>query len=133
MSLCWSPLIIHPERYSVSIFLENLFLIKVKIRTGKKQRYINMVFFSLWYHSYFSSLAINMSYWYLLWFVLVRKIIISLNTKACDFFFRLYINYPEAQYALNRNSRKRVFSIDQLQTLIHKVWIELSFFLIKEN
>ncbi|CAF0930895.1 unnamed protein product [Adineta ricciae] len=32
----------------------------------------------------------------------------------------LYINYPEAQYALNRNSRKRIFSIDQLQTLIHK-------------
>jgi hypothetical protein len=35
--------------------------------------------------------------------------------------FRLYINYPEAQYALTRNSRKRIFSIDQLQTLIHKV------------
>ncbi|CAF1455941.1 unnamed protein product, partial [Adineta steineri] len=32
----------------------------------------------------------------------------------------LYINYPEAQYALNRNNRKRIFSIDQLQTLIHK-------------
>ncbi|CAF2078747.1 unnamed protein product [Rotaria magnacalcarata] len=32
----------------------------------------------------------------------------------------LYINYPEAQYALNRSSRKRIFSIDQLQTLIHK-------------
>ncbi|CAF2766325.1 unnamed protein product [Rotaria sp. Silwood2] len=32
----------------------------------------------------------------------------------------LYINYPEAQYALNRSSRKRIFSIDQLQTLVHK-------------
>ncbi|CAF0926343.1 unnamed protein product [Rotaria sordida] len=32
----------------------------------------------------------------------------------------LYINYPEAQYALNRSNRKRIFSIDQLQTLIHK-------------
>jgi len=43
------------------------------------------------------------------------------NKRLAFFLVRLYINYPEAQYALTRNSRKRIFSIDQLQILIHKV------------
>ncbi|CAF3768719.1 unnamed protein product [Rotaria sp. Silwood1] len=42
------------------------------------------------------------------------------RTRAKSDRILLYINYPEAQYALNRSSRKRIFSIDQLQTLIHK-------------
>ena len=41
----------------------------------------------------------------------------NINLHRC----RLYIHYPEAQYALTRHHRKRIFPIDQLQTLINKV------------